>query len=51
VGTLIRRTGAPVLPIYFSGANGLLFQLAGLIHGNLQNPFDPPIQQDAWPAV
>jgi putative hemolysin len=37
VGTLVRRTGAPVLPIYFSGANGLLFQLAGLIHGNLQN--------------
>ena len=36
-GTLIRRTGAPVLPIYFSGANGLLFQLAGLIHRNLQN--------------
>ena len=37
VGALVRRTGAPVLPVYFPGANGILFQLAGLIHGNLQN--------------
>jgi putative hemolysin len=37
VGALVRRTGAPVLPVYFPGANGLSFQLAGLIHGNLQN--------------
>ena len=32
VGRLIRKTGAPVLPIYFPGHNGPLFQAAGVIH-------------------
>jgi putative hemolysin len=34
--TLAKRTGAPVLPVYFPGRNGLLFQLIGIIHGELQ---------------
>ena len=37
VGKLVRRSGAPVLPIYFPGRNGLFFQLTGLIHRDLQN--------------
>ncbi|MCG6967547.1 MAG: lysophospholipid acyltransferase family protein [Chromatiaceae bacterium] len=32
VGGLIRMTGAPVMPVYFYGANGMLFQLAGMLH-------------------
>ncbi|MGH7855133.1 MAG: 1-acyl-sn-glycerol-3-phosphate acyltransferase [Candidatus Binatia bacterium] len=37
VATLARRTGVPVLPVYFPGSNGVLFQLVGLIYGDLQN--------------
>lgn len=37
VGALVRRSGAPVLPVYFPGRNGLFFQLTGLIHRDLQN--------------
>ena len=36
VGGLVRRTQACVLPIYFPGRNGLLFQAAGLIHEKLR---------------
>ncbi len=36
VGGLVRRTQATVLPIYFPGRNGLLFQAAGLIHEKLR---------------
>jgi putative hemolysin len=37
VAALVRRTGAPVLPVYFPGSNGIFFQLIGLIYGELQN--------------
>ncbi len=32
VGRVIRKTAAPVIPIFFPGSNGLLFQSAGVIH-------------------
>ena len=37
IGTLARRTGALVLPVYFHGHNGWLFQLAGILCPPLQN--------------
>lgn len=44
VASLIRRTGAVVVPVYFEGANGLPFQLLGMVHpilrtANLANEF------------
>ncbi|MFI5400703.1 MAG: lysophospholipid acyltransferase family protein, partial [SAR324 cluster bacterium] len=36
VGRLILRSGAPVVPVHFSGTNGALFQVAGLIHPRLR---------------
>jgi putative hemolysin len=36
VGKLISRSGAKVVPIYFSGCNSLLFNLLGLIHPRLR---------------
>jgi putative hemolysin len=36
IGRLIRRTRAPVLPVFFHGHNGLGFQAAGLIHPRLR---------------
>jgi len=33
---LARRAGAAVLPVYFDGANGKLFQMLGLIHPRLR---------------
>lgn len=33
---IIQKTQAPVLPIFFKGKNGLLFQVAGLIHPRLR---------------
>jgi putative hemolysin len=36
IGRLIRRTGAPVLPVFFLGHNGPGFQAAGLIHPQLR---------------
>lgn len=35
-GKLISRAGVPVLPVYFHGNNGLLFNLLGLIHPALR---------------
>jgi len=32
IARIIRRTGATVLPIYFLGANSVLFQLLGFLH-------------------
>lgn len=36
VGSLVRRTQATVLPVYFPGANSALFHAAGLIHPRLR---------------
>ncbi|MCA1801525.1 MAG: lysophospholipid acyltransferase family protein [Rhodothermaceae bacterium] len=32
IARIIRKTECPVLPMYFNGFNGMIFQLAGLIH-------------------
>jgi putative hemolysin len=32
----IRMTGAPVVPVHFSGHNSVPFQVAGLVHGRLR---------------
>lgn len=36
VGSLVRRTQATVLPVFFPGSNSTLFQAAGLIHPRLR---------------
>ncbi|MBC7915820.1 MAG: lysophospholipid acyltransferase family protein, partial [Pyrinomonadaceae bacterium] len=36
VGKLITKANVPVLPVYFHGNNGLLFNLLGLLHPNLR---------------
>jgi putative hemolysin len=36
VGRLILRSGADVVPVHFSGTNGALFQVAGLLHPRLR---------------
>jgi len=36
VGTLVRRSGATLVPLFFPGRNSLLFQAAGLIHPRLR---------------
>lgn len=36
VGSLVRRTQATVLPVYFPGSNSMLFHTAGLIHPRLR---------------
>ncbi len=33
---LIQKSGAPVVPVYFSGGNGLVFNTLGLIHPRLR---------------
>jgi putative hemolysin len=38
---LARRTGAAVVPAYFSGSNSALFQLAGLVHPKLRTALLP----------
>ncbi len=41
IAGIIRKTESPVLPIYFDGFNGPLFQLMGLIHPRLRTAFLP----------
>lgn len=36
IGGLARHAGVPVLPVYFSGRNSLLFQTLGLVHPRLR---------------
>jgi putative hemolysin len=41
IARLARRAGAAVLPVHFAGANGTLFQLAGLVHPRLRTALLP----------
>ena len=41
IARIIRRTGATVLPVFFSGHNGALFNMAGLIHPRLRTVLLP----------
>jgi putative hemolysin len=41
IGGLIRMTRAPVVPVYFHGANGTLFQLAGMLHPRVRTALLP----------
>ena len=36
IARIIRKTGAPVLPVYFSGTNSMLFHAAGMLHPSLR---------------
>ena len=41
VGKLIKKANVPVLPVYFQGNNGLLFNLLGMIHPMLRTAMLP----------
>jgi putative hemolysin len=41
IARIIRKTESPVLPMYFNGFNGMIFQLAGLIHPRLRTAMLP----------
>jgi putative hemolysin len=41
IARLIRQSGAPVLPVFFPGTNGPLFQAAGLVHPRLRTALLP----------
>lgn len=41
IAKIVRRTNAPVLPVYFDGHNGKLFQLLGLVHPRLRTAMLP----------
>jgi putative hemolysin len=41
IATLARKSGAAVLPVYFPGKNGSLFQLTGLLHPRLRTALLP----------
>ncbi|MCG3127244.1 MAG: hypothetical protein CHACPFDD_02102 [Phycisphaerae bacterium] len=41
VARLVRRTSATVVPVYFSGGNSRMFQLAGLLHPRLRTALLP----------
>ena len=41
IGRIVRRTDAPVLPVFFEGRNGAMFQLAGLLHPHLRTALLP----------
>jgi putative hemolysin len=41
IGGIIRRSRASVLPVYFPGNNGVIFQLMGLVHPRLRTALLP----------
>jgi putative hemolysin len=41
IGRIVRKAEAPVLPVYFDGANGPLFHLLGLVHPLLRTAMLP----------
>jgi putative hemolysin len=41
VAKIVRKSGADVLPVFFTGANSTLFQIAGLLHAHLKTALLP----------
>lgn len=41
IARIIKKTGVPVLPVYFAGSNSILFQLMGLVHPRLRTAMLP----------
>ncbi len=41
IARLIRKTGAPVLPLFFEGTNSMLFHAAGVVHPALRTAMLP----------
>lgn len=41
VARVIRKTGAPALPVFFLGSNSVFFQLLGLVHPSLRTAMLP----------
>jgi len=41
IARIIQKTGAPVLPVFFQGRNGNLFQVMGLIHPRIRTAMLP----------
>lgn len=41
IARIVRKKNVPVLPVYFEGENGPLFQLAGLVHPRLRTALLP----------
>ena len=41
IARIVRRTSAPVLPVFFNGMNSPFFQLAGLVHPRLRTVLLP----------
>ncbi|HMO50717.1 MAG TPA: GNAT family N-acyltransferase [Kiritimatiellia bacterium] len=41
IARIVKKTGAPVLPVYFVGSNSLTFQLLGLVHPRLRTAMLP----------
>lgn len=41
IARIVRRTGVPVLPVFFDGQNGPLFQVLGMIHPRLRTAMLP----------
>jgi putative hemolysin len=41
IASVIRKTGASVIPVYFDGTNSVLFQMAGLVHRRLRTALLP----------
>ncbi len=41
IGRIVRRSNVPVLPVFFEGRNGAMFQLAGLLHPRLRTALLP----------
>lgn len=41
IARIVRATEASIVPVYFKGSNGLMFQLAGLVHPRLRTALLP----------
>lgn len=41
IARIVKKTEAPVLPVYFVGANSLMFQILGMIHPRLRTAMLP----------